>query len=306
MHTMRRRSVTVQVPATTANLGPGFDVLGMALDTWNQVGIRMGGPAGVSVCGEGVEKLSRSRDNLVYRAACRLFAEVGQSEPELSIACKNAIPLARGLGSSAAAVVGGLVAANALLGEPLPQERLLLLATEMEGHPDNVAPALLGGCRIVVRDGDRLIAAAVPLPADLRCVVYVPDQPLSTDEMRRVLAREVTREEAVFNMGRVALLVNALATGDLGLLAVATQDRLHQPARQEVFPAMKHIIRAAMEAGALGAFLSGSGSSVLALTKDREMTIGYEMADAASKANAPGTFKVMCPSAQGAHVIAIE
>jgi homoserine kinase len=196
-----------------------------------------------------------------------------------------------------------LVAANYLCGQPLGQEALLEVAASLEGHPDNVAPALLGGCRIVVRDGGRLVTAGVPLRRRLWAVVFIPDMPMPTQEARAVLPSQVRREEAVYNLGRVALLVNALATGRVDDLGVATQDALHQPARQRLFPAMERIIQAALGAGALGAFLSGGGSSVVALTQEREMTIGYEMADVAEKSGVTGTFRVLRPTLRGCYVV---
>ncbi len=292
----------VRVPATTANLGPGFDCLGMALDIWNTVRLETG-RSGVSVTGEGEGSLSLGRDNLVIRAAESLFHAIGKPTPQLSLTCDNAVPLGRGLGSSSAAAVGGLVAANALCKNPLTQDEVLALAVEIEGHPDNVTPALLGGCQIVVQDGDALVTSAVPLASDLWAVLYIPSQQMPTQQARGLLGPTVSRADAVFNMGRAALLVNALSMGDVSLLRTATQDRLHQPARGVLFPAMARIIRAALDAGAVGAFLSGAGSTILALTLDREMTVGYEMADMADKAGVPGDVKVTKVSPQGAHVV---
>ena len=294
--------VEVKAPATTANLGPGFDCLGMALDLWNTVRLEVGG-SGITVSGEGEGSLSLGRDNLVFRSAAALFQAAGVPAPHLSLTCENAVPLGRGLGSSSAAVVGGLAAANALCGAPLSQEAVLALAVEIEGHPDNVTPALLGGCQIVVQDGDRVVTSPVPMTTDLWAVLYIPSQQMPTQQARGLLGPTVTRSDAVFNMGRAALLVNALSTGDVSLLRTATQDRLHQPARGVLFPAMGRIIRAALEAGAAGAFLSGAGSTILALTVDREMTVGYEMADMADKAGVPGDVKVTRVSTQGAHVV---
>ena len=294
--------VEIRVPATTANLGPGFDCLGMALDIWNTVRLETGG-SGVTVTGEGEGALSLGRDNLVYRAVERLFRAIGEPTPTLSLSCGNAVPLGRGLGSSSAAVAGGLFAANALCEEPLSPEEVLALAVEMEGHPDNVTPALLGGCQIVVQDGEQLVTSQVPLARDMFAVLYIPSEQMPTQQARGLLGPTVSRADAVFNMGRAALLVNALSTGDLSLLRTATQDRLHQPARGVLFPAMARIIRAGLDAGAVGAFLSGAGSTILALTVDREMTVGYEMADMADKAGVPGDVKVTRVSAQGAHVV---
>lgn len=294
--------ITVKVPATTANLGPGFDCLGMALDIWNSVQVEVG-PSGFEVLGQGADTLRRDDGNLVYRCIRLAFEQAGQAMPGLRIACQNEIPLGRGLGSSSAAIVGGLMAGNELCGRPLSQERLLELAARTEGHPDNVAPALLGGFQIVVREEHGLIACSVPVPAGLRAVLFIPDVPMPTDKARAILPGTISRHDAVYNIGRVALLVRAFSTGDLAHLAVATDDRLHQPARQAMFPAMKNIFRAALGAGALGVFLSGAGSSVLALARDREVTIGYEMADAAAKSGVTGALKITQPTSQGAYVV---
>ena len=299
------RRVSVKVPATSANLGPGFDCLGMALDIWNTVHVEVGS-SGFAIRGEGQESLRRGRSNLVYRAFRLPFLESGQEIPEASISCENQVPLGRGLGSSSAAAVGGLVAGNEVCGRPLTQEQLLELASRIEGHPDNVAPALLGGCQVVVRDNDRLVTSSVPMRGEVWAVVFIPDVAMPTKQARSLLPAKVSRRDAVYNIGRVGLLVKAFATGDFTHLAVATDDRLHQPARQKMFPAMKNIFRAALDAGALGVFLSGAGSSVLALASGKEMSIGYEMAEAASKSGVGGTVKITRPTDLGAHVVASE
>ncbi|MDA1347271.1 MAG: homoserine kinase [Chloroflexi bacterium] len=296
-------SLTVRVPATSANMGPGFDCLGLALDFWNEVRVDLGG-SGLQVTGEGEGSLSLGKHNLVHEGISLAFAEAGQPMPRIGVRCHNEIPLGRGLGSSSAAVVGGLVAGNELCGRPLSQDRLLELAAQTEGHPDNSAAALLGGCQIVVQDGDRLVTATVPVPEGLRAVLFIPDMPMPTEHARGLLPPIVDRSDAVFNTGRTALLVSAFFSGDLSKLRVATQDRLHQPARETIFPAMKNIIKSALDAGALGVFLSGAGSTVLALATDRELTIGYEMADAAAKSGIDGTLKVTRPTTTGAHVAA--
>ena len=303
---MERRQVTVRVPATTANLGPGFDCLGIALELWNSVRIEVSTSPKVRILGQGSFTLSPAVDNLVYRSAQALFREAGEDPQPLSILCTNQIPLARGLGSSAAAIVGGLMAANELSSQPLTQQCLLHLAVSLEGHADNVTPALLGGCQVVVRDGDSVISDTVPLPPDLTTIIFVPDAPMSTQEARSILPRTVSREDAVYNLGRVALLVNALSSGHLENLRVATQDQLHQPARENIFPAMKYVFRSALDAGALGVFLSGGGSSIMALATSRAMTIGYEMANAADKVGVPGDLKIIRPSLQGAHIVPAE
>ena len=300
----------MRVPATTANLGPGFDCLGMALDLWNEVRVTAAESLDVSVEGEGAGALPPNADNLVYRAIKRLFDAAGASPPVVHLHCVNRIPLERGLGSSAAAIVGGLVAGRALLdqagGESATRfgdHDLLDMAVAIEGHPDNVSAALLGGLRLIVSEDGTLLAPPVPFPADLRSVIFVPERRIATEDARAVLPSTISREDAVYNMGRVGLLVNALASGRLEDLTAATRDRLHQPYRQPLFPAMKVIFKAALDAGGLGVFLSGSGSTILALTRGKEMTVAYEMAEAARQANVEGEVKVTSPTTLGAHVV---
>ena len=299
---MNNASIEVRVPATSANMGPGFDCLGMALDVWNAVSLEVGG-RGFSISGHGEDTLPADESNLVWESVARVFRETGKPMPAMSLSCRNDIPVARGLGSSSAALVGGLVAGNALCGNPLSKDDLLQIAADVEGHPDNVAPALFGGIQIAVEHEGRVMSAPVPVPESLAAVLYVPSVPMPTEEARGLLGDRVPRSDAVFNVGRAALLVRALACGDLEYLDIATDDRLHQPARQTIFFPMKNIIRAALGAGALGAFLSGAGSSVLALATEKEFTIGYEMADAGMKSGLEGEVVITGPTTLGAHVV---
>jgi homoserine kinase len=295
--------VKLRVPATTANLGPGFDCLGMALDIWNQFEFSSNESPALHVNGEGAGSLSTGRGNLVYKAAERYFREMGLSVPSLSIACQNQIPLARGLGSSSSAIVGGLLGASAVAGAKGQDLDLVWrLAVEMEGHPDNVTPAIFGGCQVVVQDQETLVHAQVPFPEDLRAVMFIPDKPMPTDRARGILPPQVSIENAVYNSGRVALLVNALATGQLEYLRVATQDKLHQPFRKALMPEMHLLFRSALDAGAMGVFLSGAGPTVLALTQGRELTIAYEMTDMANKTQLHGQVRITKPIMQGAHI----
>lgn len=296
--------VTIRVPATSANLGPGFDCLGIALELFNLVTLERADRFQLTLAGEGTESLSKGMDNLVYKAVNTLYSAIGAEPPPLSLACRNDIPLSRGLGSSCAAVVAGLVAANELNGKPLPQETLLKLAGDMEGHLDNAAPALLGGCQIVVKDGERVITSQVPLPMGLKAVLFIPDFPISTQKARQVLPKAVSRSDAVFNLGRVALLVNSLATGRLENLNIATKDRLHQTHRKVLFPQMDDLLQAALQAGALGAFLSGSGSTILALVQGDGTPIGEAIAHTAQQVGVSGKVMVCPISPCGAHVVA--
>ena len=304
--------VRVKAPATTANMGPGYDCLGMALDVWNTIEIEVldSGEPVVEVTGEGAGELGTGRDNLVYRSMEFLFQDAEQEMPLVRIRCDNALPLARGMGSSAAAIAGGLVAANAICSQDYTPNDLLEMAATIEGHPDNVAAAVLGGMQLVISDkteeGSRLYTVPINVPPGLHAVVFVPQVRITTEDARAVLPEKVTMADAVHNMGRVGLLVASMATNHPEYLAIATQDLLHQPYRQPLFPAMKVIFKAALDAGALGVFLSGSGSTVLALTQGREMTVAYEMAEAARQASVEGSVSVTQPTVRGAHLIGQE
>ena len=300
--------VRVKAPATTANMGPGYDCLGLALDIWNTLEVEtiVGGEPLVEISGEGAGELETGRENLVYRSMEFLFHEADQDMPVVRIRCEHDIPLARGMGSSSAAIAGGLVAANAICSHDFSANELLEMAATIEGHPDNVAAAVMGGMQLVIVDqtdeGRRLYTVPVNVPPEMHAVVFIPNVRIATEDARAVLPEKVSVADAVHNMGRVGLLVASMATNHLEYLAIATQDRLHQPYRQTLFPAMKVIFKAALDAGALGVFLSGSGSTILALTQGREMTVAYEMAEAARQASVEGDVRVTQPTLRGAHL----
>jgi homoserine kinase len=294
--------VTVRVPATSANLGPGFDSIGLAVDLWNVLTVERG-PFEVVNEGSGADELPTDGNNLVVSSTRAAFEARGVEFPELKFHSVNEIPLARGLGSSSAAIVGGIIAGFALQGEEIDLSEVLELAAEIEGHPDNVAPAIYGGCQIGIKNGDGWITSEISLPEDLQAVILIPDYVGETSEARGVLGDEVTRTDAVFNIGRAALLVNALSTGQLDLLKYATEDRLHQPQRAGIYKGMNTIIKAAMTGGAHGAFLSGAGPCVLAFASERQYTIAYEMTEAARLHGIDASTRVVRPTSRGAHVI---
>jgi homoserine kinase len=247
--------------------------LGVAVGLWNEV--VFSAPLGfqsvatrdwsIEIAGAGVDVLSRDASNLVIQAAQHVFKRAGRWPKRLEAQLINRIPLSRGLGSSSAAIVGGLAAANRLLGDPLKRDDLLALAVEMEGHPDNVVPALVGGfCVSGLFDGKPRYWT-LPAPKDLRAVVCVPELPLATKDARRVLPKKVLIKDAVFTSSRVAFVIGALLQKRYDWLAAAMEDRLHQPARARLIPGLMDAITAAKKAGAYGAALSGAGSCVLAL-----------------------------------------
>ncbi|MEV8517231.1 homoserine kinase [Dactylosporangium sp. NPDC051484] len=258
--------VVVRVPATSANLGPGFDALGLALTLYDEVEARVStGGVNVEVTGEGAGELPGDESHLVVRAMRRAFDRLGEHPAGLALRCRNRIPQARGLGSSSAAIVAGIVLARALVqdgAERMDDAAALTLADEIEGHPDNVAPCLLGGFTIAW--GERGRAAAVRLePAeDVRPVVFVPEVRGLTEEARAALPKTVPHAEAAFNAGRCALLVHAL-TSDPGLLFAATEDRLHQGYRAAGMPLTASLL-AQLRGEGVAAVVSGAGPSVLA------------------------------------------
>jgi homoserine kinase len=300
---MTLNSVTVRAPATSANLGPGFDCIGMALDTWNELKLTRGSFS-VSAVGEGADLVPLDESNLVVTSVGAVFKYIGEPVPGLQYECTNRIPFSRGMGSSSAAIVAGLVAGSAISGADLSREELTVLAADIEGHPDNVAPAIYGGCTIGVRNGEAgWVVDRVSVPDDLHAVLFVPEKQTDTHESRGGLPVQISRDDAVFNIGRAALLVNALSTGRLEFLKHATEDRLHQPQRTQAFRPMPHLIAAALNGGAHGAFLSGAGPSVLALATGREVTIGYEMAETARHFGVDGKTMIMAVTQDGASVM---
>ena len=293
------KTVSVKVSASTANLGPGFDCLAMALQLWNKIEASLADRPSVSIRGIGSDTLKKDQSNLIYKTMDTVRSQLAIKDMYFKIKCTNSIPLGKGLGSSSAAIVGGLISANHLFGSPYSTNQLLQMASDIEGHPDNVAAALLGGCQIVTKQHDQLITSPIPVPRKLTCVLFVPETTLSTNFSRGKLPKRIPMEDAVFNLGRVALLVNSFNQSHLDLIATATEDKLHQPIRSKLFPAFKYITEAAKKAGALGALLSGGGPTVLAFTTDREMTIGYEMADAAKVLGISGQIMMLKPNIKG-------
>jgi homoserine kinase len=286
-------TVTVRVPATSANLGSGFDSLGIALAITEDVTLSRA--AGEEPSG-GLARLALDAARAAYRLA-------KQPAPDLSSSGGGAIPIGRGLGASAAARAAGIAGANAMMGGPLSDDQMLTLGANLEGHADNMAPALFGGLRVVVADEHRYHHLAVPVAAGLKVVLFVPDFDMPTGESRKLLPQSFSKDDAVHNIGRAAMLVAALAQGEWSLLDLATQDRIHQPARTQIFKAMPEIFAAAKEAGALCAFLSGGGSTVAAFVLEGEERVARAMMQCAVSRGYSGRTMITTPSTEGARVI---
>jgi homoserine kinase len=298
---MSFRPFSVEVPATSANLGPGFDALGMAIDLINTVSVEPADQTEITIRGEGAGQIPSGERNLVLRSMATASRRWGVQLPCARIVCDNAVPLSRGLGSSSAAIVAGLLVAAWLTGRPRDDE-ILHLAAEIEGHPDNVTPALLGGVQACAIVDGRVVHARVPVARPFGIALFVPDSPMPTREARRVLPRRIEVHDAVYNISRACLLVAALASGELGAIRAGTQDMLHQPPRARLFPAMPVLFHAALEAGALGAFLSGAGSTIVALTEGDPWPVARAIAAAAARDSTSGRPLVASVREQGATV----
>ena len=301
--------VMVQVPATTANLGPGFDALGLALDLWNETEFIDTDDRSVSLIveGEGSGKLPLDAENSIVDAALQLYDQAGRSCTGLQIHCINRIPLSSGLGSSSAALLTGLLGANALLGKPFNDEQILKQAIEMEGHPDNVAPAMLGGLVASIVYEDHVVSLKLPARANrspVHVTVVLPDFDFPTKQARAILPKQVERKDAIYNISRSVLVTEALRTGDLDLLGKAMTDRLHQPYRIPLIPGAQAAMEAAHKAGANAVALSGAGPSLIAFTAKWEAGIGEAMVQAFESAGLSARTFQLKISSDGARVLA--
>eukprot|EP00906_Rhabdomonas_costata_P036260 RCo050906 len=322
---VERHRVTVAAPATSANLGCGYDCLGMALDIWNELTIERSEKFMIEIHGEGADSLPRDETNLVVTGVKAAFKAAGKHVPPLRYILRNSIPSSSGLGSSSAAIVSGLVAGLVLSGHEMPvsgEESVLQLAAAIEGHPDNVAPALYGGLQIEVHEGSRWYTDRVSLPVGLQCIVFLPARRAAgekTKAARSILPEMVSRKDAVFNISHAALLINAFSTGNLDVLKIATQDKLHQPQRAALNPHLFPLIEAAVQAGAHGACLSGAGPSVMAFssglkgdiyTQRRcervDAKIAQAMQRAARDIGVEGQVYLTSPTQKGCHVVQAE
>ncbi len=309
--------VSVKVPASSANIGPGFDCLGLALPIYNTVTIEE-----TVLPGTGIEinmmseeenfdemvfdSIPKDENNIVYKAVELLYNSIGQVPSELKINIQSQIPIARGLGSSSSVIVGGLLAANKLLGEPADETALLAIATEVEGHPDNVAPAILGGFVLSNQEDDGTISyCKLNWPEEWDITVCIPDFELATDIARSVLPKEVPMADAVFNAKHLAMLVQAVNTNDEKLMKRALQDRLHQQYREKLVPGMHEIIEAFKhEDGILGCVLSGAGPSMLVISHKYDLDkIKAVVKDIWEKQNIKADVRTLKVEEKGAYVV---
>ncbi len=299
-------SFTVRTPASTANFGSAFDAVGMALDLWLDVRVEPSGADELILHGEGADALpTDTAAHLIFHAARRGAESLGVDLPPLRLTVTNTIPLARGLGSSAAATAAGLLIARTVTGREQDAAETLVDATKIEGHPDNVAPALMGGACLAVMEQDGTpVARQLTFPAGLDCIAFVPDGELPTAVARSALPHNVPLSDASFNLARTALLIHVFMTQRWADLGLATEDRLHQPYRAELIPSLQPLTRAAKDAGAYTAFLSGAGPTVMSMAPPaRSQDIKDAMERTAGESGTAGRTLVLVPSPRGAHVV---
>ena len=256
-------AVKILVPATSANVGAGFDALGLALSLHNTVTMEEWDKLDI-MASDGL-LVPTGTSNLIYRSAKAVYEQLGKPIKGLRIRQENPIPMARGLGSSSACIVAGILGANALLGNPLTKRQMLTLATSIEGHPDNVAPAMLGGFVSSVFDEGQVFTARKEINEELAFAAFIPNFKLLTEKARAALPKTVDRRDAVYNLSRAALATAAFCDGDYELLRVATKDALHQQYRLPLIPGGERVFEIAWDLGAYAVYISGAGPTIMAV-----------------------------------------
>lgn len=263
--------IRVNIPATSANLGPGFDCMGLALQLYNTITVEPEQPFKISLTGTYSDGIPADETNLVWKTMCHFWNLIQYPTPSVSLTFENHIPPSRGLGSSSAAIVGGLVVANTLAGSPYTKYQLLQVATALEGHPDNVTPALYGGVTLSIPTAEGILPRVLTQSPKVKAVVVIPDTPLNTTKARGILKPDVSRKDAVFNISHAGLLIEAFIREEYSLLKEGMRDMLHQSQRAVLMPGLLETLDAALQAGAYGAALSGSGPTLIALIPDNSL-----------------------------------
>lgn len=266
--------INVKVPATSANIGPGFDTLGLALNLYNRFSF--------SEISEGLEingckEYNTNEDNLVYTSMLKVFDKIGYTPKGIKIEIDTDIPASRGLGSSATCILGGVIGANKLANSPLSKDEILEIATEIEGHPDNIAPALFGGLVASVVDNNKIYYNKINITNGIKFVALIPDFTLSTSSAREVLPKTIPYEDGVYNVGRLALLLSAFSNGRFDLLKTSLEDRLHQPYRGKLIFGLDDVIDKCYKLGCLGAYISGAGPTLMAIVQSDDKDFKSEI-----------------------------
>lgn len=295
--------IKIRVPASTSNLGPGFDALSLALDWYNEFTFKSVNE-GLKISQHNSNKLPENNTNLVYRAFCEVFKKFGKIPPGLHLDINCQIPLSAGLGSSASAIVSGLAAANTLLNNALTKDEILSLATILEGHPDNCAAAIFGGLAIAASLDEKVYVSKFPWPQELLIVVVVPNFELPTRISRELLPPKISYGDAVFNISRTAYLLSSLLNKNWNGLKLGFQDRMHQPFRRDLVPGMESVMNEGLKLGAFGATLSGAGPTLVAFVNDKNKAeyIGKAMTQKWYEFKVESSYRVVSASLHGMEV----
>lgn len=312
--------ISVKVPASTSNLGPGFDCIGMALPIYNTITIEEtvlpGTGIEINVLNDSetaddliMDHMPMDENSIIYKAVELLYNSIGQTPSELKITVQSQIPIARGLGSSASVIVGGLLAANELLGRPADEVALLSIATEVEGHPDNVTPSIVGGLVLTsLEDDGSVVYRKLNWPEEWQITVCIPDYELSTEISRSVLPKEVPMQDAIFNAKRLGMLIQAINTKDAELMKMALQDKLHQPYRMKLVPGLDKIMdNLKHEENVLGCVLSGAGPAIVVISQKNNLErIKSIINDTWEEMNVKVNIMTLPVETQGAQIINVN
>ncbi|QZY54663.1 homoserine kinase [Crassaminicella profunda] len=287
----------IKVPATTANMGPGYDVLGMALTLYNEFEVEK--------INEGIETVGFGQiplqENLVYTSMKKTLDFYGKKADGLKITAKKIdIPMSRGLGSSATCIVAGIMIANKLMNDMLREDDIIRIGTEMEGHPDNIVPAATGGMSVSIYEEDKVIHSKVNVPKNLRFAVMIPDFTVSTNEARKVVPEKYSKKDCIFNISRVAMLVSSMNSGEIEHLRMATEDRIHQPFRANLIPNIDDIFKASQDLGSKAEFISGSGSTLMAIIDEKNADFEPKMKKFLETLEGNWKIKVLAVDMEGA------
>ncbi|MGX8701572.1 homoserine kinase [Caproiciproducens sp.] len=294
--------IRIQVPATSANLGSGFDSLGIALDLYNQVWMEESDT--VDISSKDNIQVPTDDSNLIFWAAKQVYERCGRKLPGLKIVQLNNIPMARGLGSSSACIVAGISGANRLLGGPLSVQELINLAAEIEGHPDNTTPAIEGGLAASAMEAGRVYSVSVPVSEKIRFALFIPPFELKTEKARSVLPKEYSRSDAVYNLSRSALMAASLFSGKLENLRVAVQDKIHQPYRANLIDHLDDVFRLSYELGSLGTYVSGAGPTIISMidASDTDVFAKYAANHLEEKGITGWEIKILNTDSKGAQI----
>ena len=295
------KTYTLKVPASSANLGSGFDSIGLCLNIWNEIEF-FEGDFSIKNYGLGNSTLSTDKNNLIYKCYLKTNELLDKKNKDISIICNNRIPIFGGLGSSSAAVISGIMIAFKINNIAIKKDEIFQIAADFEGHPDNVGPAIYGGITIGFKDSSDWHISNVKYSNELKIISFISEQKILTSESRKELPNTVNRKDAVYNISRSAVLINALNNDDFSKIKFGFQDKIHEQYRTSKIKGFNTISNAALNAGALGSYLSGSGPTISAITYEKELTINYEMLDAADKLGLNGQGIICSISKEGAEI----